>query len=111
MQEHLEEHLETEMKQEMKQEVIPEATEQNKISENKNENISSQEKKENEVEELGKTQTKKSSFEKGTLVKSKTLGYNADLIEAVLEDGTYTKEEAKQKIEAYLNGNVAKGGK
>lgn len=47
---------------------------------------------------------KKMTFSREQLSKSKTFGYSADLVEAVLEDGVYTKEEAKRKIQAYLTG-------
>lgn len=47
---------------------------------------------------------KKAAFSREQLSRSKTFGYGADLIRAVLEEGTYTKEEAEKKIQAYLTG-------
>ena len=47
---------------------------------------------------------KKQTFSREQLSKSKTLGYGADLVKAVLEDRAYTKDEAKKEIEAYLTG-------
>lgn len=47
---------------------------------------------------------KKQTFSREQLSKSKTFGYGADLVRAVLGDEAYTKEEAKRQIEAYLNG-------
>ena len=45
---------------------------------------------------------KKTTFSREQLSKSKTFGYGADLVKAVLEDRAYTKEEAEKEIEAYL---------
>ena len=45
---------------------------------------------------------KKNKFSREQLSKSKTFGYGADLVKAVLEDREYTKDEAKKAIEAYL---------
>ena len=45
---------------------------------------------------------KKNKFSREQLSKSKTFGYGADLVKAVLEDRDYTKDEAKKAIEAYL---------
>lgn len=47
---------------------------------------------------------KKVTFSREQLSKSKTFGYGADLVMAVLEEKPYTKEEAKKKLEAYLTG-------
>lgn len=47
---------------------------------------------------------KKATFSREQLCKSKTFGYGADLVIAVLEERAYTKEEAKKAIEAYLTG-------
>ena len=46
----------------------------------------------------------KATFSREQLSKSKTFGYGADLVQAVLEDRAYTKEEAEQEIQAYLTG-------
>lgn len=43
-------------------------------------------------------------FSREQLSKSKTFGYNADLVKAVLEDRDYTKTEAEKEIQAYLTG-------
>ena len=45
---------------------------------------------------------KKNKFSREQLSKSRTFGYSADLVKAVLEDRAYTKDEAKKAIEAYL---------
>lgn len=45
---------------------------------------------------------KKATFSREQLCKSKTFGYGADLVIAVLEERAYTKDEAKKAIEAYL---------
>lgn len=45
---------------------------------------------------------KKNKFSREQLSKSKTFGYGADLVKAVLEEKEYTKDEAKKAIEAYL---------
>lgn len=45
---------------------------------------------------------KKTTFSREQLSKSKTFGYGADLVMAVLEDRKYTKDEAKKKMEAFL---------
>ena len=45
---------------------------------------------------------KKNKFSREQLSKSKTFGYGADLVLAVLEDRGYTKEEAEKAIQAYL---------
>ena len=45
---------------------------------------------------------KKNKFSREQLSKSKTFGYGADLVKAVLEDRDYTKDEAKKAIQAYL---------
>ena len=47
---------------------------------------------------------KKGTFSREQLSKSKTFGYGADLVLAVLEDRLYTKEEAEQEIQTYLTG-------
>ncbi|WP_458406718.1 hypothetical protein [Anaerotignum sp.] len=47
---------------------------------------------------------KKNKFSREQLSKSKTFGYGADLVKAVLEDREYTKDEAKKAIQAYLTG-------
>lgn len=47
---------------------------------------------------------KKATFSRKQLMESKTFGYGADLIAAVLEDRPYTKEEAEKEIQAYLTG-------
>lgn len=47
---------------------------------------------------------KKATFSRDQLCKSKTFGYGADLVIAVLEERAYTKDEAKKAIEAYLTG-------
>ncbi len=47
---------------------------------------------------------KKATFSREQLCKSKTFGYGADLVIAVLEERAYTKDEAKKAIEAYLTG-------
>ena len=47
---------------------------------------------------------KKMTFSREQLSKSKTFGYHSDLVLAVLEDRTYTKDEAKKTIESYLTG-------
>lgn len=53
---------------------------------------------------------KKITFEKTQFLQSKTWEYSHDLTDAVLEDNKqYTKEEAKEAIETYLN-NKQKGG-
>ncbi|MGN0135199.1 hypothetical protein [Anaerotignum sp.] len=46
----------------------------------------------------------KAAFSREQLSKSKTFGYGADLVKAVLEDRAYTKEEAEKEIQAYLTG-------
>ncbi len=51
---------------------------------------------------------KKETFSRKQLMESKTFGYEADLVAAVLEDRPYTKEEAGKAIQAYLTGE--KGG-
>lgn len=43
-------------------------------------------------------------YSREQLSKSKTFGYNADLVKAVLEDRAYTKAEAEKEIQAYLTG-------
>ena len=45
---------------------------------------------------------KKNTFSREQLSKSKTFGYGADLVLAVLEDREYTKDAAKKAIEVYL---------
>lgn len=45
---------------------------------------------------------KKEGFSREQLSKSKTFGYGADLVLAVLEDRLYTKEEAEKEMKAYL---------
>ena len=45
---------------------------------------------------------KKATFSREQLSKSRTFGYGADLVKAVLEDRAYTKEEAKKAIQRYL---------
>lgn len=45
---------------------------------------------------------KKGTFSREQLSKSKTFGYGADLVLAVLEDKPYTKEDAEKEIQAYL---------
>ncbi len=53
---------------------------------------------------------KKVTFTKTQFLESKTWEYNKDLTNAVLEDDRqYTKEEAKQEIETYLQ-TEQKGG-
>ena len=47
---------------------------------------------------------KKNTFSREQLSKSKTFGYGADLVKAVLEDREYTKEEAEKAIQVYLTG-------
>ena len=47
---------------------------------------------------------KKATFSREQLCKSKTFGYGADLVIAVLEERAYTKDEAKKATEAYLTG-------
>lgn len=47
---------------------------------------------------------KRKTFSREQLSKSKTFGYGADLVLAVLEERAYTKEEAEQEIQAYLTG-------
>ena len=47
---------------------------------------------------------KKATFSREQLSKSKTFGYNTDLVKAVLEERDYTKEEAEKEIQAYLTG-------
>lgn len=47
---------------------------------------------------------KKTTFSRKQLMESKTFGYGADLVAAVLEDRPYTKEEAEKAIQAYLTG-------
>jgi len=47
---------------------------------------------------------KKNKFSREQLSKSKTFGYGADLVKAVLEDRVYTKDEAEKAIQAYLTG-------
>lgn len=47
---------------------------------------------------------KKTTFSREQLSKSKTFGYGADLVQAVLEERAYTKEEAEKEIQAYLTG-------
>ncbi len=47
---------------------------------------------------------KKATFSRRQLMESKTFGYGADLVKAVLEDRPYTKEEAEKVIKAYLTG-------
>lgn len=47
---------------------------------------------------------KKNTFSREQLSKSKTFGYGADLVKAVLENREYTKDEAKKAMEAYLTG-------
>lgn len=47
---------------------------------------------------------KKATFSREQLSKSKTFGYNADLVKAVLEERNYTKDEAEKEIKAYLTG-------
>ena len=47
---------------------------------------------------------KKATFSRKQLMNSKTFGYGADLVLAVLEDRPYTKEEAEKAIKAYLTG-------
>ena len=47
---------------------------------------------------------KKNTFSREQLSKSKTFGYGAVLVKAVLEDREYTKDEAKKAMEAYLTG-------
>ena len=43
-------------------------------------------------------------FSREQLSKSRTFGYQADLVRAILEDREYTKEEAEKAIQAYLTG-------
>lgn len=45
---------------------------------------------------------KKNTFSREQLSKSKTFGYGADLVKAVLEDREYTKDEAEKAIQTYL---------
>lgn len=45
---------------------------------------------------------KQATFSREQLCRSKTFGYGADLVRAVLEERTYTKEEAQKAIQAYL---------
>ena len=53
---------------------------------------------------------KKVTFAKTQFLESKTWEYTKDLTDAILEDDKqYTKEEAKQAIETYLN-RKQKGG-
>ena len=47
---------------------------------------------------------KKQTFSREQLSKSRTFGYGRDLVEAVLEEKAYTKEEAEKAIQAYLTG-------
>lgn len=47
---------------------------------------------------------KKQIFSREQLSKSKTFGYNSDLVKAVLEDREYTKAEAEKEIQTYLTG-------
>nr|WP_294681379.1 hypothetical protein [uncultured Anaerotignum sp.] len=47
---------------------------------------------------------KKGVFSREQLSKSKTFGYGADLVLAVLEERLYTKEEAEKEMKAYLTG-------
>lgn len=47
---------------------------------------------------------KKQTFSREQLSKSKTFGYDGDLVRAVLEDRAYTKEEAEKEIQTYLTG-------
>ena len=47
---------------------------------------------------------KKATFSREQLSKSKTFGYGEDLVKAVLEERTYTKEEAEKAIQVYLTG-------
>lgn len=47
---------------------------------------------------------KKTTFSREQLSKSKTFGYPAELVEAVLEDRAYTKEEARKEMQGYLTG-------
>lgn len=47
---------------------------------------------------------KKQTFSRERLSKSKTFGYERDLVLAVLEEREYTKDEAKKAMEAYLTG-------
>lgn len=44
----------------------------------------------------------KAAFDRGRLARSKTFGYGADLVRAVLEDRKYTKAEAERAIRKYL---------
>ncbi len=45
---------------------------------------------------------KKVTFSREQLSKSRTFGYSADLVQAVLEDRNYTKEEAEKEMQKYL---------
>ena len=47
---------------------------------------------------------KKLTFSREQLSKSKTFGYGADLVKAVLEDRAYTKDEAEKELQPYLTG-------
>ncbi len=47
---------------------------------------------------------KKLTFSRKQLMESKTFGYSADLVMAVLEDRKYTKEEAEKELQTYLTG-------
>lgn len=47
---------------------------------------------------------KETTFSRKQLMESKTFGYGADLVAAVLEERPYSKEEAEQAIQAYLTG-------
>lgn len=46
----------------------------------------------------------KQTFSREQLSKSKTFGYDRDLVLAVLEERDYTKDEAEQELQAYLTG-------
>ena len=52
---------------------------------------------------------KKATFSREQLSKSKTFGYEKDLVLAVLEDRDYTKDEAEKEIQAYLTGERDSG--
>lgn len=43
-------------------------------------------------------------FSREQLSRSKTFGYDRDLVLAVLEEGSYTKAEAEAAIRRYLTG-------
>ena len=44
------------------------------------------------------------TFSREQLSKSRTFGYGRDLVQAVLEEKDYTKEEAEKAIQDYLTG-------